>query len=329
MPSGYEATIQCGRAPRRPTRAARSRSPPRLPTARPSPARSPTSRKPPRCEWSRPGSAPRRRRRSSSTRTGRRRSTPRPSRPRPAPSASFTYPLSTPVTVGETPVPAGYTATIRCGEGDRAAVHGRRHSRSLRPPSAASTITCTITNTQQLSTVRVVKQWVGAPSTTTIFVDADRGSALRRLDRRDRERRQRLLHLPDLDAGHRRRGRPGAGRLRGDDPVRHRRPPVAYTGGPFPVTSPAIDGATITCTIVEHPAALDRPSDQELVRHAEHRDDLRRPERGGALRRLDGRDRERGQRVLHVPGLDAGVRRRGRPCRPATPRRSSAAQALR
>ena len=39
------------------------------------------------------------------------------------------------------------------------------------PDIEDTTLTCTITNTQLFSTVRVVKHWVGAPAATTIFVD--------------------------------------------------------------------------------------------------------------------------------------------------------------
>ncbi len=82
------------------------------------------------------------------------------------------YPVGTPTTVGETPIPAGYAATIDCGGGP-AAVHRRRIRRSPPRPSDNATLTCTITNKQLFSTVRVVKQWDGAPASTTIFVDQD------------------------------------------------------------------------------------------------------------------------------------------------------------
>ena len=38
-------------------------------------------------------------------------------------------------------------------------------------PAAGTTLTCTITNTQLFSTVRVVKEWLGPASSATIFVD--------------------------------------------------------------------------------------------------------------------------------------------------------------
>ncbi len=62
-------------------------------------------------------------------------------------------------------------------------------------------VDCVVRNRFKRSTVQVVKQWVGDPSSATIFVDADRRRALRRLDGRDRERRERLVRLPGLDLG--------------------------------------------------------------------------------------------------------------------------------
>ena len=68
-----------------------------------------------------------RRRRSSSTRTAAPPTTPRPWPRRSGASASFSYPLSTQVTVGEDPVPPGFTATIAWGR--------TRHSRTPAVPS--------------------------------------------------------------------------------------------------------------------------------------------------------------------------------------------------
>ena len=39
------------------------------------------------------------------------------------------------------------------------------------PAVDGATLTCTVTNSQHRSTVRVVKNWVGAPASATIFVD--------------------------------------------------------------------------------------------------------------------------------------------------------------
>ena len=61
-------------------------------------------------------------------------------------SASFTYPLSTPVTVGEDTVPAGYTATVACGSTPPVAYTGGAFPVTS-PATDGATITCTITNT--------------------------------------------------------------------------------------------------------------------------------------------------------------------------------------
>ena len=162
VPAGYRATIQCeGRGLRRPTTAVRSRSRPRPRTAPPSPARSRTSRIARPSRWSSSGRARPPRRRSSSTRTVRRRSTPRPSRPR----AARAPPSRT------RPRPRSRWARLRCRT-DTAprfsaargptAVYGRAIP-GYRAGPAGLTLTCTITNTQKRSTVRVVKQWDGAP----------------------------------------------------------------------------------------------------------------------------------------------------------------------
>ncbi len=89
-------------------------------------------------------------------------------------NASFEYPVGTPVTVGEVAVPAGYSATIHCGptrEAPQPYAGGPFPVTS--PPVDGATLTCTITNTQLFSTVRVVKVWIGDPASTTIFVDQD------------------------------------------------------------------------------------------------------------------------------------------------------------
>ena len=126
-------------------------------------------------------------------------------------NASFTYPVSTPVTVGEETVPTGYSATIACGEGLPQPYTGGAFPVTA-PAEDGATLTCTVTNKQLFSSVRVVKQWIGTPASATIFVDQDGHGALRRVRHRDRRRRQRLLHLSGLDARQRRRGR-SAGRV--------------------------------------------------------------------------------------------------------------------
>jgi uncharacterized repeat protein (TIGR01451 family) len=60
-------------------------------------------------------------------------------------TTSFTYPVSTSVTVGETTVPTGYTATIDCGQG------AQTYSAPIRvnaPATAGATLVCTIVDTK-------------------------------------------------------------------------------------------------------------------------------------------------------------------------------------
>ncbi len=168
-------------------------------------------------------------------------------------SASFTYPVSTPTTVGETTVPTGYAATIDCGDGPQAYSGGPFPVTS--PAIGGATLTCTITNTQQRSTVQVVKQWAGAASTATIFVDAD-GTAPYDASTVATTSGQSASFTYPISTGV----------TVGETTV-----PIGYTatidcgaglqpytGGPFPVTSPATDGATLTCTITNTPQATVR-----------------------------------------------------------------------
>jgi len=60
-------------------------------------------------------------------------------------TTSFSYPLSTPVVVGETAVPTGYTATIDCGQG------AQPYSAPITvnaPATAGATLVCRIVNTK-------------------------------------------------------------------------------------------------------------------------------------------------------------------------------------
>ena len=103
--------------PRRPTTAVRSRSRPRPRTAPPSRARSRTSRIARPSRWSSSGWAPPA---SATIFVDRNGSSPFDASTvatASGQSTSFTYPTSTPVTVGEVAVPAGYSATIQCGQG--------------------------------------------------------------------------------------------------------------------------------------------------------------------------------------------------------------------
>jgi uncharacterized repeat protein (TIGR01451 family) len=168
-------------------------------------------------------------------------------------NTSFTYPVSTPVTVGETAVPAGYEATIDCGDGPVAYSGGPFPVTS--PDDADATIVCTITNVELRSTVQVVKQWAGGTSAATIFVDAD-GAAPYDTSLVATQSGQGVSFEYPVSAavtvgettvptGYTATIDCGGG-------------PQAYTGGPFPVTAPAEDGATLTCTITNIPQATVR-----------------------------------------------------------------------
>ena len=67
-------------------------------------------------------------------------------------------------------MPAGYAATIQCGAGAPVAYTGGPFAVTS-PATDGATISCTIINTQQLSKVRVIKNWSGTPTSATIFVD--------------------------------------------------------------------------------------------------------------------------------------------------------------
>ena len=152
-------------------------------------------------------------------------------------SASFTYPVSTPVTVGETVVPTGYTATIDCGGGPQTYAGGPFPVTS--PPEDGATLTCTITNTPQ-ATVRVVKSWAGRPSSATIFVDGVGRAPYDVSTVAEADGGERLLRLSALDAGHARRDR-SADRLPRLHRLRHGpAESPALRGGPYTVTSPPL-----------------------------------------------------------------------------------------
>jgi uncharacterized repeat protein (TIGR01451 family) len=169
--------------------------------------------------------------------------------------ASFTYPLSAPATVGETSVPIGYRATIACGQAAPQPYAGGAFAVTA-PSVAGTTLTCTITNAQRRSSVRVVKDWAGTPSTATVFVDAD-GAAPYDASRAatatgDDASFSYPLSTPAtvgevaVPTGY-------SAAIACDDGA-----PQAYAGGPFAVTSPAVDGATATCTITNTPRATVR-----------------------------------------------------------------------
>jgi uncharacterized repeat protein (TIGR01451 family) len=160
-------------------------------------------------------------------------------------NASFEYPGGTAVNVGETSVPAGYTATIQCGDAAPQAYSGGPFA--VTAPAAGATLTCTITNTQLLSTVRIVKEWEGAPASATIFVDADGSAPFDASTVATASGASTSFTYPvstsvrvgetAVPSGYAATIQCGSAE------------PQPYTGGPFAVTSPAVDGASITCTI--------------------------------------------------------------------------------
>ncbi len=154
-----------------------------------------------------------------------------------------------------------------------------------------------------------------------------RHGPLRRFHRRDSKRRQRLLQVPGVDPGHRRRN-PSARGLRRHDLLRRR-------------DSSAVHGRRIRRHVPrgrernhhvhdhEQAAILDRARRQAVGGRARLDDDLRRPNRRRPLRRRGRQSRRRGQRLLRLPGRDRRVRSARPPCRPATRPRSTAAPARR
>ena len=159
-------------------------------------------------------------------------------------SASFEYVVSTPVNVGETAVPTGYSATIDCGQGPQPYTGGAFPVTA--PAEEGATLTCTVTNRQQLSTVQIVKQWDGAPASATIFVDQDGVAPFDASTVATADGDSTSFTYPvstpvnvgetAVPTGYSATIDCGQG-------------PQPYTGGAFPVTAPAGDGATLTCTV--------------------------------------------------------------------------------
>ena len=160
-------------------------------------------------------------------------------------SASFDYQVATGATVGETAVPAGYSATIDCGAGSQAYAGGPFAVTS--PAQNGGILTCTITNTQLLSKVRVIKNWSGPVAATTIFVDQTGVAPFDAQVVNPADGASTFFEYPVgtaatvgetvVPTGYTATIQCGGGA------------PVAYTGGPFAVTSPATAGDTLTCTI--------------------------------------------------------------------------------
>ncbi len=171
-------------------------------------------------------------------------------------SASFVYPVGTPVTVGEVEVPAGYSASIHCGPTlELPQPYNGGPFPVTSPLEGGATVTCTIINTQLRSTVRVVKEWAGGDSSATLFVDANGMAPYDASTVATASGQGTSFEYPvstpvavgetAVPAGFTAAIDCGGG-------------PQAYAGGPFPVTSPAVDGATITCTITNTPVTTVR-----------------------------------------------------------------------
>ncbi len=161
-------------------------------------------------------------------------------------NTSFDYLPGTAVFVGETmPVPAGYAATIQCGTATPQPYSGGPFA--VTAPGPGATLTCTITNTQQLSTVQIIKQWDGAPASTTIFVDQNGTAPFDASTVATTNGASASFNYPlstsafvgetAVPTGYTATIQCGGAT------------PQPYTGGPFAVTSPAVHGATLTCTV--------------------------------------------------------------------------------
>ena len=183
------------------------------------------------------GSARPPRRRSSSTRTAPRRSTPRRSRPRAGTAPRSVYPVGTPATVGEVDVPAGYSASIHCGatlelpqpySGGPFPVTSPTEAEP-RSPARSSTGSCARPcESSRNGPERPRRRRSSSTRTgwrpTTPPRSRPRAASVPPL--RTRSRPRSLSARPQCRPDSRATIDCGAG-------------PQAYTGGPFPVTSPA------------------------------------------------------------------------------------------
>ena len=159
---------------------------------------------------------------------------------------SFEYPVSTPVAVGETAVPAGFTAAIDCGGGPQAYAGGPFPVTS--PAVDGATITCTITNTP-VTTVRLLKEWGGAERSATIFVD-DVGRAPYDVSSVATADGQSVSfdYPPSTQVTIGEIAVP-TGYVAVINCGTGPRDLRLYRGGPFTVTSPSTPGGVLTCTV--------------------------------------------------------------------------------
>src|SRR4029077_8896235 len=103
-------------------------------------------------------------------------------------------------------------------------------------------------NTQQLSYVRVVKQWVGATSEAEIFVDANGTAPYDASTVATANGASTFFRYPistPVTVGETALPQGYAATIQ-CGPAQARQ---AYDGGPFPVAAPAVHGAVVTCTI--------------------------------------------------------------------------------
>ena len=228
-------------------------------------------------------------------------------------NTAFNYVAGTAVTVGETAVPTGYSATIDCGGGAQAYTGGPF---AVTAPAAGATLTCTITNRQLLSTVRVVKQWVGAPASAAIFVDATGAAPYDASTVATTSGASTSFIYPvstpvtvgetTVPAGY--AATISCGALQGRQ---------GYNGGPFPVTSPAPGRRGHHLHDHEHAAALVRAGRQAVGRRRRRSAEIFVDATGTAPYDASTTATTSGDNdLLPVPGLDPGHRRRDhRPAR--------------
>ena len=169
-------------------------------------------------------------------------------------SASFVYPVNTPVTVGEVEVPAGYSASIHCGP-------------TLELPQPYNGGPFPVTSRSKVDDGRLYDHQHAAALDRAhgqgmgwrCFL----GDALRRREGDIAYDASTVATACGQDASFSTRSRHGRGR-RGPGAARFTAAidcgggPHAYAGGPFPVASPAVDSATVACTITNTPVTTVR-----------------------------------------------------------------------
>ena len=231
-------------------------------------------------------------------------------------STSFTYPVSTPVTLGETAVPTGFRAQIDCGAGPQPYAGGPFAVNS--PATAGTTLTCTVINTPT-TTVRVIKNWSGRADSATIFVDKLGQAPLDTFTDATTDgvsvshdyppSAQVTLGEIAIPTGY------VAFINCGNGPQDLRR----YTGGPLSVTSPSTPGGVLTCTLTNARQAgpgrlviAKKASRNVIDRRAASRS---QSPSGTGGRHGAGRDHVRQPSARPDPGQGPGARRvNGRLC---------------